>query len=265
MLKQYSSLTGRFIFGLADFEATYRWKHGLAGISRMDEQVVGDSDAKFIQDYLDGALEVAKELGLDSAPPVIQRILRKLASKNYEIHFAQEDLQDLRGRILDQLDSRYFFFVPLTRLDYYQKPELFGSDVVIKFPNAIDDIEEAGKCLALDRGTAAVMHLMRVMECGLKGLALLLGIPYAPSWESYLKQIQAKIGADHQFKDVEWKREEMFFRDVSGDLMTIKQAWRNPTMHVGRKYSAEEAEEIFHSVRTLMQHLATKIPDPLLT
>jgi hypothetical protein len=31
-----------------------------------------------------------------------------------------------------------------------------------------------------------------MMECGLKGLARLLGIPYAPSWESYLRQIQAK-------------------------------------------------------------------------
>ena len=263
MLKQYSSLTGRFIFGLADFEATYRWKSGFSGLGAIVEEFVRDKDAQFIQDYLNGALEVAIELGLDSAPPVICRMLRRLANKDYRLHDAMEDLQNLRGRILDQLDSRYFLFVPLKSLDYYIKADLFGADVPIKFPNAIDDIEEAGKCLALDRGTAAVMHLMRVMECGLKGLALLLGIPYAPSWESYLKQIQAKI-SDHQSKDAEWKRDEVFYRDISGDLMTIKQAWRNPTMHVGRKYSAEEAEEIFRSVRTLMKHLATKIPDPLL-
>jgi hypothetical protein len=51
------------------------------------------------------------------------------------------------------------------------------------------DIEEAGKCLAFDRGTATVMHLMRVLEVGLKALAKVLQIAYAPSWDSYIKKI----------------------------------------------------------------------------
>ena len=44
-----------------------------------------------------------------------------------------------------------------------------------------------------------VFHLMRVMEAGLKATAGSLGIPYAPSWESYLKQIGGKL-------EIEWKK-----------------------------------------------------------
>ena len=102
------------------------------------------------------------------------------------------------------------------------------------------------------------MHLMRVMEVGLKALAAspLLGIPYAPSWESYLRQIEAKIAQPHKQKPRLWKRYEAFFRDVSGDLISIKQAWRNPTMHVVRKYSTEEAQEILVAVKLFMERLA---------
>jgi hypothetical protein len=139
---------------------------------------------------------------------------------------------------------------------------LFGQDVHDRFPSALDDIEGAGKCLALGEGTAGVLHCMRVMEVGLRALAGSLGIPYAPSWESYLSQISARIGAKHKTKGVKWKRDEKFYRNVSGDLLTVKQAWRNPTMHVGRKYSVEEADEVFKAVRTFMKQLGTKLCEP---
>lgn len=132
-----------------------------------------------------------------------------------------------------------------------------------KFVPANQDIEEAGKCLALSRGTATVFHLMRVMEAGLKALAKPLGIPYAPTWESYITQIGTKIGEKHKRKTAKWKREEPFFRDVLGDLQTVKIAWRNPTMHIVRHYTPEEAEEIFRAVRGFMKRLAasTVIPE----
>ena len=58
---------------------------------------------------------------------------------------------------------------------YYETRPLFGPDVFNNFSSANDDIDEAGKCLALGRGTACVMHLMRVLEVGLAALASALG------------------------------------------------------------------------------------------
>ncbi|MGA7789948.1 MAG: hypothetical protein WCA56_17500, partial [Xanthobacteraceae bacterium] len=84
----------------------------------------------------------------------------------------------------------------------------------------------------------------------------LLDIPYAPSWESYLKQINDKIGQKHKEKSHEWKANEPLFRDLAGDLQTIKIAWRNPTMHIVRQYNPDEAEEIFRAVRGFMTRLS---------
>jgi hypothetical protein len=99
---------------------------------------------------------------------------------------------------------------------------------------------------------------MRVMEVGLKGLARGLDIPYAPSWESYLRQIETKITEQHSKKKRIWKRNEPFYRDTAGDLQMVKIAWRNPTMHIVKSYTPEEAEDVFRAVRSFMQRLATR-------
>lgn len=140
--------------------------------------------------------------------------------------------------------------------NYFKEVQPFGGMVANLFPQLATDIEEAAKCLALDRGTASVFHLMRVMEEGLKYLASLLGIPYAPSWESYITQISDQIAKKHKHKSVKWKRDEPFFKEIPGDLEAIKIAWRNPTMHIVRTYAPSEAEDVFKAVNTLMMVLA---------
>jgi hypothetical protein len=56
----------------------------------------------------------------------------------------------------------------------------------------------------------------------------------------------------HASESVAWKRDEPFFRDVMGDLTAIKIAFRNPTMHIMRKYDRDEAEEIYRMTRRFM-------------
>jgi hypothetical protein len=165
-------------------------------------------------------------------------------------------VRELKIRMKDELNDREFLYVPPAMVKFYKDAALFGKDVNDRFPMAIDDIEEAGKCLALGQGTACVLHTMRIIEVGLKALGNALNIPYAPSWESYLNQISANIAKKHKTKAAKWKRDEKFYRDLSGDLLIVKQAWRNPTMHVDRKYSAEEAEQIFTAAKSFMVRLA---------
>ena len=166
-------------------------------------------------------------------------------------------IRELKIRLKDELNEREFLYISPERVKFYKQPMLFGRGVNDRFPLAIDDIEEAGKCLALGRGTACVLHTMRVLEAGLKVMAKALDIPYAPSWESYLKQIATNIGTERRRKTKKWLRDEKFYRDLSGDLLTVKQVWRNPSMHVDRKYSVEEAEQIFAAANALMNRLAS--------
>jgi hypothetical protein len=164
-------------------------------------------------------------------------------------------MREFKTRLLDELSERHFLYVPPDRVDLYMKPMLFGKEVNDRFSAAIDDIEEAGKCLALGQGTACVLHTMRILEVGLKALAAALNIPYAPSWESYLSQISTNIAKKHKNKTKAWRRDEKFYRDLSGDLLIVKQAFRNPTMHVDRKYGVDEAEQIFAAAKTFMVRL----------
>jgi hypothetical protein len=71
------------------------------------------------------------------------------------------------------LKAETCLFLSRSDLAYYKPDEpLFGSDVLTKFGSATnDDIEEAGKCLALGRGTATVFHLMRVLESAAQSIA----------------------------------------------------------------------------------------------
>ncbi len=168
---------------------------------------------------------------------------------------------ELRGRLVDELQGQFFFYLTRKEAIRWKDTQPFGGEVFEHFPSAIIEIEEASKCLALERSTAAVFHLMRAMEVALKATAGELGVAYAPSWEPYLKQIQDRIDQKWRKKGIKWKRDEPFFRDVLGHLQAVKVAWRNPTMHVINQYTLEQAEDIFNTVRVFMRHLATKLSE----
>jgi hypothetical protein len=136
-------------------------------------------------------------------------------------------VSEIHARLKDELGLICTLVLAQQRAKYFESKEpLFGQEINDRLPLAVPDIEDAGRCLAVNQGTAAVFHLMRVMEDGLKNLAAMLGIPYAPSWESYIRQINDRIAAKHKTKGVKWKRDEAFYRDIAGDLQTIKIAWR---------------------------------------
>ena len=85
-------------------------------------------------------------------------------------------LEQLTANVALELEGRKFYG-PVRRYEqYYEQPKLFGDDVFENLPSANNDIFEAGTCLALERGTACVMHLMRVVEAGLKVLAAEIGV-----------------------------------------------------------------------------------------
>ena len=168
-------------------------------------------------------------------------------------------LNTIRETVFAELRTMLFFRMDDDLRKFFEQPSLFGEGVSLKFPTASFDIEEGGKCLALGRPTACVFHMMRTMEVGLKALAKELKIPYAPSWESYIKQIEANITTKHKSKSKKWKAIEPFYRDALGNLISIKIAWRNPTMHIVRNYTSGEAEDVLRTVRTFMQRLSERL------
>jgi hypothetical protein len=157
-----------------------------------------------------------------------------------------------------ELEGRKFYG-PLRRYEqYYEEPQLFGDQVFDRFPSANNDIFEAGTCLALERGTACVMHLMRVVEVGIKVLAATLGVGKQNDWGTYFREIDKEL-ADRGKLAGKLTPDEMFYAETRVTIDGVRIAWRNPTMHIENNYSPERAEEILIAVRALMRHLATKL------
>lgn len=202
-----------------------------------------------------------EELGLESPYDQIGRLENKMLLQEVSYSDIAQYLGELHNRFYDELNRQLCFLVPREQAKLFSTPQIFGAEVAERFQSAATDIEEAAKCLALQRGTASVFHLMRVMEVGLKAVAAALGIPYAPSWESYLRQIQSEIDKPWKRKSKKWKEAERFFRDVLANLHAVKVAWRNPTMHIVNHYTPETAREVFDAVKGFMRHLATTLTE----
>lgn len=161
--------------------------------------------------------------------------------------------------LIKELLTKRVFALSVENQAFMAEPELaFGSETIARFPMIRADVEEASRCLAFDRGTAAVFHLLRVSEHGMRALGGKLGIPYAPSWEGWIRQIRTLVEKPHAAKSRAEKRDQAFYEEMIGDLHAIKTAWRNPTMHVRRAYSPAEAREVFGATRTWMAHVATR-------
>lgn len=196
-----------------------------------------------------------ERLGLHAAVQHLRRFRGLIDSSSAQEWFRH--LAETQNRIWDELEVRIYLQIDRGLAGYYEATlPLFGQKVFDQFGSAIQDVSEAGNCLALDRGTAVVFHLMRVMESGLRGLARELGIPYAPSWESYLRQLIKIVESDWSAKSDDEKKKQPFYKDAIGDLQVVKVAWRNPTMHIVKSYSPEEALHVYLAVKQFMTRLA---------
>lgn len=138
------------------------------------------------------------------------------------------------------------------------KDPIFGQVALDAFPSAQEDIEEAAKCLAVERGTACVMHLMRATEVPLKALAGALNVGSQNDWGSYIREIDRELDARLRASG---KRtpDEAFYAEIVHAFDRVKRAWRNSSMHVDKTYTPERATDIFESIKSFMAHLATRI------
>ncbi len=165
-----------------------------------------------------------------------------------------DDLGNLQKTAIDELKSKVFLFVANGDVNYFSGRTLFGADVYIKFPQTALDLAEAGKCFALDRNTAAVFHLMRVLEAGVKAFASNIGVTVGPkdTWGVILSNINTAINILPQTT----QQEKEYYQTCHGlysGLDAIRIAWRNPTMHeIAVSYQKDEARDIFEMSRIFM-------------
>ena len=168
----------------------------------------------------------------------------------------------------NELGERKFAFIPTAQSKYFECDNLFGLEVSKAFPSAMPDIKDAGNCLAADLTTAAVFHLMRVAEFGLRALAKELGCAFSfpiefATWGNIIDKLDEKLKALKPTARGD-KREDdyQFYSRLVQEARSFQHAWRDPVMHVRTRFDEPmEAENVFNHVRRFMQTLAMRVAE----
>jgi hypothetical protein len=201
-------------------------------------------------------IDCCKQLNLTTSVNFLEHFIEAYKKETPTYTQIRQDIQYFRMAFNAELGQRRVFFVPPERAGYYSANWLARGEkieplqpVFDAFPSTEDEFVEAGNCLAFERPTATVFHLMRALEVGLKAVAKALGVAYISEWGRCIGDME-KV-----------QPKSPFFTEAIAHLRSVKNAWRNPTMHIERRYSDREAETIFGAVQAFMLHLATKLAE----
>ncbi|HZS68944.1 MAG TPA: hypothetical protein VFA72_17675 [Burkholderiales bacterium] len=201
--------------------------------------------------------QLAVDLGLEMTAKKIARLKDLFEKDKVDDKEGVSRIQAVLEEIEDELSVRSLWLLTPEDHKLIGNPQPFGPIVASKLQDANEDIEEAAKCLAFNRGIACVLHLMRAMEHALRAFATALKAMFKPTddWHVILKEIQAKIDALPMGLHAEVIYKDKC-REVHADLGRVKLAWRHPGMHSRGYWTVEQAREIFAACRAFMHHVA---------
>jgi hypothetical protein len=175
-------------------------------------------------------------------------------------------LERVKDSVLTASQNHKFLRVESERSAYIDDPRLLGDVVADTFPNAVPDIIEAGNCLAVELHTAAVFHLMRVSEYGLRSLAKAAGAELKDKGEhqpiEYAEQnkiidaIKKKLSEAHPFPHGPKRSEQLVFYSEAAERFLYLKELRNEVSHPRKTYNSGEALGVLERVRGFMCLLA---------
>jgi hypothetical protein len=183
--------------------------------------------------------------------------LGRVFGKGYTENDLLSDLDTLEMSFGNELRGELIFRIAPDKNRYFEKDNLFGSEVAAAFPSAIDNIRNAGTCYAVEQWDASVFHLMRVLERGLRVLATKFNIPFQhTTWHTIIEQIEAKVRRMDSSYGTDWKEQQKFYSEAASQFMFLKEAWRNHIMHLGDVYDEGKALSVLTHVRVVLKALA---------
>ena len=226
-------------------------------VQAASREMVSEASAKWLS-FLDAADEQCRRLKLGSALSHLRRMRKSIGNGSTLPAALEESFNELRRRIKDQFQARLFMFVPAGRAKYYLDNKVFEQAVADKFPSMKEEMDEARMCIAFGRYTAAVFHLMRIMEQAVSRLAKRVRVPKAQvedkAWGPILDAINARITRLRRSNP-----RKVLYSEATAHLNHVRAVWRNTTMHPKRTYTYEQAEEILASVKTFINHLVSRL------
>jgi len=231
------------------------------------EEQLSEDETGRLRSKISGITKDLEAIDLKVSGRLLSRLYLGYRDHRPTFQQARADILNAYGIMKIELETRLFFFVPTTRAAYYSSepcgdPEFFGEfsglakdlepfkPAIHAFPSIDEDLREAGNCYAFGRYSATVYFLMRVMESGLKAIGKAMGVAYGTDWGRCIAEMEKKEASA-----------DLFFKEAITYLRSVKNVWRNPTMHADARHTEQQAKRIFDAVQGFMQHLATKLTE----
>jgi hypothetical protein len=196
----------------------------------------------------------------------------------------------LYGLMKSEMRKRLFFVVDPDKRQYFKEFDLrpqsifgdkivlplshFGQGVDSAFPSAHLNILEAGNALVFGLNNAAVYHLMRITEVGLRALAWdrrvvprnKAGTPIPlelAEWGNLIGGIEVKVKAIQNWRaKLTRENAHQFYNRLLVEIRAFNDGWRRHVMH-SRSHNYEDAEAIalWGHVMRFMQTMAIHITE----
>jgi len=232
------------------------------------DRPLDDDDRAFLEEDLAALKEHLTALGARVTSLAITDFEKYMMTADAHWQGVKDDLDDVEKTLQRELTLPTVLVLEPKEQSYFApRDPLFGAEFAVKFlSQGAFELDEAAKCLALSRPTACVFHLMRVMEIGIRAVARCLNIPDPTrpaerNWGSILGEIHKDLnahGGSAPTKTWTVAGDRELFEGAYASLDAVRVAWRNPTMHVEKKYTEYEAEHVLVAVKGFMMKLASR-------
>jgi hypothetical protein len=213
-----------------------------------------------IRGYIETATKSAKKLGFDG---IRVQLLTLLTIKDARLFGNQVvgSAQVLWIALAKEVAQRGFLMLEREEVKQYDEKYPFGEEVFNAFPSIRIDIEEAVKCNAVGRYTAAGIHSLRVTEFGVEKIARSANISFFDSrgqpmgWHKLIEGVESKVNA---FRPLTSKARLEFKENMSRTLSYLYsiKPMRNALAHPRRHLLKEESAMMVANAGAFMEGLA---------
>jgi hypothetical protein len=213
-------------------------------------------------EHINAIIDYCNEASFPMTKIPLERIVRNHVEPRFTTSAMAELLKDAMQRLRDESEIHQLLKLSIEASAIYSAPLNGWEDIVSKFPDVQDDIEEMNKCFALSRYTASVFHSLLVIEGGLIVLGKRLGVTDPKEgWDATCKKMELILKAGHPANTS--GLDFAFIEQTNVATQAIKQAWRNKVNHAAGRLAIMKtgfadyiAEEIMHATRAYMRILA---------
>lgn len=305
-------------YAIRDLHTLLLWIDHMANFTTSQESYrlgtdafLNASEKKTVASQIDCIRKHLLFLEVPDALSVCDEFKLKLTHEEMNLGECRGYLLSLRRMLTDAMEKRVFMYVPLKVSKYArshqgpttQVPMVFfaassvlhesnplskkplGDKVYDVFPDARFDAEQFALCMMAGASTAAVFHLMRVVEWGIRKLGHDLGVrkikevTQPKPWNKLKKPLVKMVPIENQTWDkihgylrakVDAKMrglrpgptkdaKQSFYSALLHDFHGFKDAWRNHVMHTIEEYGEDDALKVLPHVERFMQAMASGI------